>query len=230
MRTALLVLVSLLLTAMPTLAQGESKGSPSLKDGVESLGHAQSILEFFFMQTGVYPPALSDLDVLFNERRPTNTRAVKVPLDPASGKPFVYKPGENRKGYRLTFPDPTLYGLAADFSVGPVSWGWLALRAERNRFEKLALASKVDMEVLATQVEMYAKDNSGVYPPALDALYPKYIKRHPQDPITGKNYAYQILADGYLISSPNPERYGLRLFQYSSSRGMVVEPLSSDGR
>ena len=106
-----------------------------------------------------------------------------------------------------------------------VKWGWLAWRAEQRRFEELAKLSKHHIEGIATQVEMYAKDNNGKYPETLDGLFPKYLRRHPQDPITGKNYLYKTLADGYLISNPNPERYGLKLFQYSSTRGMQVEAL-----
>lgn len=222
-----------LLWAAPVAAQGGDEGAPApkavssskLEEGIRELSSAQAQLEFFFMEAGVYPSKLSDLSAAFNEQVPNGARAVTVAKDPATGNEFVYVPAPNRKGYKLRFPDPTLYGLAADFELGPVSWGWLALRAERKRFEEMAKMSKYHLEMLATSAEMYAKDNKGVYPKTIDALFPKYLKRHPQDPITGKNYLYKTLADGYLVLNPNPERYGLSLFQYSSSRGMQVEPL-----
>lgn len=184
------------------------------------------MLEFFFMEAGVYPGELSELSSAFNYQIPKGAKPVAIPKDPATGQAFVYIPAANKKGYRLRFPDPSKYGLESSFELGPVSWGWLALRADRMRFEEMAKLSKYHMETLAEACEMYAKDNKNAYPANLDALYPKYIKRHPQDPITGKNYIYKPLADGYLLSSPNPERYGLKLFQYSSSRGMIVESLT----
>lgn len=194
-------------------------------DGFAQMSALQAMLEFFFMEAGVYPAELSEMSAAFNYQLPKNARAVVIPKDPASGQQFVYTPAPNKKGYKLRFPDPGKYGADGSLELGPVSWGWLALRAERMRFEEMAKLSKYHMETLATALEMYSKDNSRAFPKDLDALYPKYIKRHPQDPITGRNYDYKTLADGYLISNPNPERYGLKLFQYSSSRGMVVETL-----
>ncbi len=191
-----------------------------------NLSSLQAMLEFFFMEAGVYPGSLDDLNTAYNSKLPQGSKAVPIPKDPATGKNFVYIPGANRKGYLLRFPEPQKYGLGMNIELTPVSWGWLALRAERKRFEELAKLSKYHMETLATQVEMFAKDNKGEFPETLDLLYPKYIKRHPQDPITGKNYIYKTLADGYLVASPNPERYGLRLFQYSSSQGIIVEALA----
>ena len=197
-----------------------------LQNGLGQLSSVQSMLEFFFMEAGVYPAELSELNTAFNFQLPKGAKPVVVPKDPATGLPFIYIAAPNKKGYRLRFPDPSQYGLDSSFELGPVSWGWLALRADRIRFEEMAKLSKHHMNNLATALEMYAKDNKNAYPATLDLLYPNFIKRHPQDPITGKNYIYKPLADGYLISSPNPERYGLRIFQYSSSRGMIVESLT----
>ena len=206
----------------PPPASGPDK---SLQGGLQELSSLQSMLEFFFMEAGVYPPTLEELNLAYNSELPRGARPVPIPKDPVSGKDFIYRAAENRKGYSLTFPDPTKYGLPAGFSLRPVSWGWLALRAERKRFEEMVKLSKYHIESIATQVEMYAKDNNGTYPKTMDQLYPEYIKRHPQDPVTGKNYLYKQLADGYIVSSPNPERYGLKVFQYSSSKGIQVEVL-----
>lgn len=185
----------------------------------------QSMLEFYFMEAGVYPGELSEMSAVFNYQLPKSAKPVIVPKDPATGQQFVYTPAANKKSYRLRFPDPAKYGNEGNLELTNVGWGWLALRAERMRFEEMAKLSKYHMETLASALEMFSKDNKKAFPDNLDGLYPKYIKRHPQDPITGKNYEYKKLADGYLISSPNPERYGLKLFQYSSSRGMVVEAI-----
>jgi hypothetical protein len=197
----------------------------TIQGGFQELGSMKAMLEFFFMEAGVYPPTLKELNLAYNSELPAGAKPVAMPKDPVTGKDFIYRVEQNRKGYTLTFPDPTQYGLPADFQLRPVSWGWLALRAERNRFEEMVKLSKFHIEAIATQVEMYAKDNDGSYPKTMDQMYPKYIKRHPQDPVTGKNYLYKQLADGYIVASPNPERYGLKLFQYSSSQGIQVEVL-----
>lgn len=236
MRKTLSFCIAALLCGLPAWGQGEGAPAEVPSNGpVEPAGGyqaayaqmsaLQAMLEFFFMEAGVYPAELSELSAVFNYQIPKNSKPVVIPRDPGSGQQFVYTPAPNRKGYRLRFPDPSLYGAQGDLELGSVSWGWLALRAERMRFEEMAKLSKYHMESLATALEMYSKDNNKAFPDSLDPLYPKYIKRHPQDPITGKNYQYKVLADGYLISSPNPERYGLKLFQYSSSRGMLVEAL-----
>lgn len=196
-------------------------------DAVTRISTVQSMLEFFFMEAGVYPAELEDLNRAFNERVPKGFKPVPVPLDPATNKPFAYQVGPKHKSYTLGFPDAAKYS-GPPLKLTQVQWGWLAWEAERKRFEQLAQLSKEHMELLATQLEMFAKDNGGKYPTAMDELFPKYIRRHPQDPLTGKNYQYKPLADGYIVSNPNPERYGLKLFQYSSSQGWQVEALPAE--
>lgn len=223
-----LALSLLLLSNCVWAEEAAGSGDKSVQGGFQELSRMQSLLEFFFMEAGVYPPSLKELNVAFNAELPRGASKVPIPKDPATGEDFVYQVEPNRKAYTLTFPDPKAYGLPAEFQLKPVSWGWLALRAERNRFEEMVKMSKFHIETLATQIEMYAKDNKGVFPNTLDDLFPKYIKRHPQDPITGKNYIYKQVGDGYIVSSPNPERYGLKTFQYSSHQGMQVEVLPDE--
>jgi len=221
--SVLLTLCLLGQTYSSALAEGQEASAQQA--GISEISHLQSLLEFFFMEAGIYPPTLEELNLAFNAKLPPGAKNVPIPKDPATGKDFIYNPGPNRKGYTLGFPDPSAYNLEPNFELRAVSWGWLALAAERKRFEEMVKLSKFHIESIATQIEMYAKDNSGSYPQTLDQLYPKYIKRHPQDPVTGKNYLYNQLADGYLVASPNPERYGLKVFQYSSSQGIQVEVL-----
>lgn len=212
-----------ILMIAPVLAEA------SYEQAAQNMGALQAQLEFFFMEAGVYPAELGDIEKAFNNdnKLPKNFEPVKVPVDPATGKAFVYKVGPKHKSYTLTLPDPQAYG-GQNLKFEQVRWGWLAWRAEQRRFEELAKLSKHHIEGIATQVEMYAKDNAGKFPSTIDELFPKYLRRHPQDPITGKNYLYKPLADGYIISNPNPERYGLKMFQYSSTRGMQVEALPED--
>ena len=197
----------------------------SLQDGLQSLSSIQSMIELFFMEAGVYPPNLKELNVVFNTELPKGAQPVPVPQDPSTGGPFVYKVSADQKAYLVSFPDPSLYGLSSDFALRSVKWGWLALRAEQRRFTDMVKLSKFHIESLATQIEMFAKDNKGAFPKTLDELYPKYIERHPQDPVTGLNYSYQPSADGYTVGNPNPERYGFKVFHYSSSQGIQVELL-----
>lgn len=228
----------LFLTRMGLAQQGEGPaesppaaptGGKTFQDGIAQMSALQAMLEFFFMEAGVYPAELSELSAAFNYQIPKNARTVVIPRDPATGEQFVYTPAANKKSYKLRFPDPSKYGAQGSLELTSLNWGWLALRAERMRFEEMAKLSKYHMETLASAVEMFAKDNNRKFPESLDPLYPKYINRFPQDPITGKNYNYKLLGDGYLISNPNPERYGLKYFQWSSSQGMQVEVLPAGG-
>lgn len=209
----------------PPAEETEAPAVSPVQKGLSEISALQAMLEFFFMEAGVYPGELSELSSAFNYQIPRGAKPVAVPKDPVTGQAFIYIPAANKKSYRLRFPDPSKYSLESSFELTHVSWGWLALRADRMRFEEMAKLSKYHMEGIATALEMYAKDHRNAYPETLDGLYPTYLKRHPQDPITGRNYSYKPLADGYLISSPNPERYGLKIFSYSSSRGMIVESL-----
>ncbi len=234
MRSRLLSLGALLLLLLSPLAAQEEQPAEKagINAGIQGLSHTQALLEFFYMEAGVYPKSLEELNLAFNDRLPAEAKPVDMPSDPATGKPYVYIPDGDRKGYKLRFPDPAAYGLEPDFEFTPVGWGWLSLLAQRKQqvrkplsLEEMAVASKLQIEQLAYKVELYAGDNGGVFPEKLDLLFPKYIKRHPQDPISGMNYNYEVSSQGYLISSPNPEVYGLSVFQYSSTQGMMVEPL-----
>lgn len=204
-------------------AQG--KEAVGAQVGLEKLSHLQSLLEYYFLETGLYPASLDGLNAAYNSKLSRGAKPVPIPVDPATGKSFVYEITEGRKSYAISFPDAAKYGLPAGFKFKSVSWGWLALRAEQKIFQELVTRSSQDMNTLATHIEMYAKDNGGSFPQTLDQLFPKYIKRHPQDPVSGKNYLYTVTSDGYRVSSPNPKQYGLKVFQYSSSEGIQVEVL-----
>ena len=214
------VVLCLLLGIAPAWAQS------SFGEAAQRMSNVQALVEFFFMEAGVYPTQLADIEKAFNFKLPKNFQPVPIPTDPATGRPFVYTVGPKHKSYSLKLPDPQAYG-GQTLELTQVPWGWMAWRAEQRRFEELAKLSKYHMEQLATQVEMFAKDNAGKYPVTIDKLFPKYIRRHPQDPLSGQNYQYKPFGDGYIIANPNPERYGLKMFQYSSSQGMQVEPLPS---
>lgn len=217
-----LVVLLLALIAWPAVAQDKSV------EAWQRLSRLQSLLEYFFMETGVYPLDLNEMDQLFRSRAPRAPKPIGIPLDPATNQPFKYQVDPNGRRYSLAVPDPSKYG-GAKIGLSAVDWGFLGDLADLRRFEEIVRRMTSLMKVTATQCEMYAKDHSGQYPAALDDLLPRYITRIPSDPLTGKNLAYKKLLDGYIISCPNPEKYGLKIFQYHSSSGIQMEQLPKAG-
>lgn len=225
-RTLLIVAALLIATLLQMPARAQD--APAWKEAVSRMSKIQALLEYFYMETGEYPPNLGVLERSFNQDLPDKAPKVVVPTDPATSKAFVYELSQDRKKYRLAPPDPAKYGANA-VTLDSIDWGWMALLARQRRAEQLALECKYNMEVLATQSEMFAKDSGGKFPSAIDELVPKYIPRHPVCPLTGKNYSFAPGGKGYIISCPNAQSHGLKKFAYSSDRGMVVEPLPSQG-
>lgn len=209
-------LVALLFLAAPAWSQGKST------EAWQRLSRLQCLLEYFYMETGVYPLDLAEMEQVFKSRAPRAPRPVAIPLDPATNQPFKYQVDAAGRKYSITVPDPGKYG-GEKIALSTLDWGYLADLADLKRFEQVVRQMSALMKAVATQCEMYAKDHAGQYPAQLDDLLPKYITRFPNDPLTGKNLTYKKLVDGYLISSPNPEKYGLKSFQYSSSQGIQME-------
>jgi len=176
------------------------------------------------METGVYPLDLQEMDQYFRAKAPRAPKPVPIPMDPATNQPFLYKAEANGRKYSLSVPDSSKYG-GAKIAVAPMDWGYLKDLADLQRFTEFLRSMQNMLKVVATWVEMYAKDHSGQYPNALDDLLPKYVTKMPSDPLTGKNLAYKKLVDGYVIGCPNPEKYGMKLFQYSSAKGIEMEQL-----
>ena len=201
---------------------------PPWKEAVTRMSRLQALLEYFYMETGEYPPSLDALERSFNHGLPEGAPKVVVPVDPASSKPFRYELAQDGQRYRLAPPSPEAYGANA-VVFESIDWGWMAALARQRRAEQLALECKYNIEGLATSCEMYAKDHGGKFPAQLDELVPKYIPRHPVCPLTGKNYSLVPGASGYFVSCPNPQNHGLKKFGYASDKGMVVEALEERG-
>lgn len=186
------------------------------------MSRLQCLVEYFFMETGVYPLDLSEMEQVFRSRAPRAPRQVPIPLDPATNQPFKYQVDAQGRKYTISVPDPSKYGNAR-LVLAPVDWGYLADLADLRRFKAIVEESKAMMKLVATQTEMYAKDHSGHYPDSFDQMMPKYIQKFPSDPLTGKNLVYKKLLDGYTIGMPNPDRYGLKVFTYDSTKGIQME-------
>ena len=217
-------LLGLALLASPLWAQDKSA------EAWQRLSRLQCLIEYFYMETGVYPLDLAEMEQIFKSRAPRAPKAVSIPVDPATNQPFKYQLEQGGRRYSLSVPDPARYS-GAKIALYPVDWGYLADLADLKRFEEIVRSMNNLMKGIATQCEMYAKDHGGQYPAQLDDLMPKYLQRFPNDPLTGKNMAYKKQLDGYLIICPNPEKYGLKTFQYSSSQGIQTERLPrKDGK
>lgn len=223
------VLVGLTLCAVLLVglhAPSRAEDTPPWMEAVTRMSRIQALLEYVYMETGEYPPSLEFLERSFNHGLPDQAPKVAVPVDPATSKPFRYELSQDGRHYRLSAPDPSAYGGNA-VTLNSLDWGWMAALARQRRAEQLAMECRYNIEVLATQSEMYAKDHSGKFPSQLDELVPKYLPRHPVCPLTGKNYVLTSTTNGYYVSCPNPQNHGLKKFGYASDKGMVVEPLEN---
>lgn len=192
----------------------------------QRLSRLQCLIEYFFMETGVYPLDLAEMDQVFRQRAPRAPKPVSIPNDPATNQPFHYKL-EGRR-YIISVPDASKYG-GAKIALSSIDWGYLSDLADLKRFTEIVRQMQGLLKMVATQLEMYAKDHAGQYPASLDDMLPKYFTRMPSDPLTGKNLLYKKLVDGYVIGCPNPDKYGMKTFQYNSSQGIQMEQAPRPG-
>ena len=216
--------VAALLGGLLWLAPEPAHAQDKSTEAWQRISRLQCLVEHFYMETGVYPLDLQEMDQYFRAKAPRAPKPVPIPMDPATNQPFLYKAEGNGRKYSLSVPDPAKYG-GAKITLAPMDWGYLKDLADLQRFTEFLRSMQNMLKVVATWVEMYAKDHGGQYPNALDDLLPKYVTKMPSDPLTGKNLAYKKLVDGYVIGCPNPEKYGMKLFQYSSAKGIEMEQM-----
>lgn len=204
------------LAPAPALAQDKST------EAWQRLSRLQSLVEHFYMETGVYPLDLNEMDQYYRGKAPRAPKPVPIPVDPATNQPFSYKL-EGRK-YNLSVPDPSKYG-GARIAVSAVEWGYLKDLADLQRFSEILRGLQGILKAVATQIEYYAKDHAGQYPASLDDMMPRYLQKMPSDPLTGKNLTYKKLVDGYELGCPSPEKYGMKTFRYTSAKGIEMEQM-----
>ncbi|MCR5661996.1 MAG: hypothetical protein K6G50_07695 [bacterium] len=204
-----------LLSAMPAQAV-------SWRDGLQAMSRLQAMIEYYFIETGAYPSSLEALERSFNKGLPEEAVKVKIPVDPISSQPFVYKLSPDRRVYLLSLPDPSLYGNNA-FELRPVDWAWMAEATRLRRMERVLLDCTHSMELIANRIELYAKDHENVFPDNLAALRPRYMPKALVCPGCGLEYVYERKGKGYLLSCPEPIRHGLKTFTYDSEKGLKVE-------
>jgi hypothetical protein len=218
-----LFLFSLVLTS-PAPAQ-EKAGEEKLLQCISALARIQAYVEFYYMETGVYPRNLKELEKVFNEEATKKNDEVIFPKDPATGKEFIYEPSKDAKGYTLSSPDPSLYGLKK-LSLSSVNWGWMNMIAEEKKKKAYAYFCKYNMDMIAMLIKKYNDDEKKM-PQALKDLLPKYLKALPSCPSTGKEYVFSVTGKDYVISCPNCREHGFSAFELNSKTGFKAEPLAS---
>jgi hypothetical protein len=192
------------------------------------MSRIQTLVEYFYMEAGFYPNSLEELEQLINSKAVKGAKPVSVPKDPATNQPFSYTLDKTGRHYILTVVDSSKYPEGKPLLTA-IDWGFLADLAELRRYEQVVRHTSSIIKAVATQVELYAKDHQGQFPASMDDLMPKYMTKFPTDPLTNKNFTYTKLPTGYVVSCPNPERYGFKTFQYSSSGGMELVQIPPKG-
>ena len=218
MKKLLLVCMALAL-GLAEAAQAESK---LLHESWTRLSRTQTLIEYFYMEAGFYPTSLEELEQLINSKAPKGAKHIYVPKDPATKQSFSYTLDKTGRRYILTVTDGSKYPEGKPLLTA-MDWGFLSDLAELRRYDQVVRHTTNIIKAVATQVELYAKDHQGQFPTSLDDLMPKYLSRFPTDPLTNKNFTYTKLPAGYVVACPNPERYGFKVFRYSSISGMELQ-------
>ncbi|MGM9998421.1 MAG: hypothetical protein ACI38Q_03345 [Candidatus Bruticola sp.] len=196
--------------------------------GIRAYARLQVLIEYYFMESGLYPVSLQSLERSFNTGLPTDAPKVILGTDPLSGKPFVYQVSEDRHHYTLSVPEPEKYGSDLP-TLETIDWGWLMLAAEGKRIERLLSDCTRNINELATACEIYAKDHNKAFPAKLESLRPQYMFRELRCPASSKPYIYTFRRGGYTIECPEPRRHGLGSIKYDSDRGLFVGGVESVG-
>ncbi|MGM9992222.1 MAG: hypothetical protein ACI376_05160 [Candidatus Bruticola sp.] len=203
------------------------KLSPKAK-GLRAYARLQVLIEYYFMESGLYPVSLKALERSFNTGLPTDAPKVIIGDDPVSGKPFVYQVSKDRHHYTLSVPEPDKYG--ADWpALETIDWGWLMLAAEGKRIERLLSDCTRSINELATACEIYAKDHNKAFPAKLESLRPQYMFRELRCPASSKPYIYTFRRGGYTIECPEPRRHGLGSIKYDSDKGLFIGGAENTG-
>lgn len=217
------LLCCLLFGALSTVARASQE--PLWKQGVKDLARLQALIEYYYIEAGMYPRSIEALVHSFNVGLPESAPKVLVGPDPVTGQPFFYKPAEDYQSYTLTVSDATKYGDNA-VVLSQVDWAWVSIAAKQRRIERLGIECAENLDALATRVELYAKDHNKAFPADLEALKPRYLPRTLACPTCGKPYQYQLAQKLFTISCPNPEAHRLKRFCYQSDKGLLIEELT----
>lgn len=195
--------------------------------GLRAYARMQVLIEYYFMESGLYPVSLKALEHSFNVGLPADAPKVVLGNDPLSGKPFVYEVSKDRHHYTLSVPEPAQYGQDIP-NLETIDWGWLLLAAEGKRMERLLSDCTRNINELATACEIYAKDHNKAFPAKLESLRPQYMFRELRCPASGKPYIYVFRRGGYTIECPEANKHGLGSVKYDSDKGLFVTGADSE--
>jgi hypothetical protein len=233
----LMALLSMLLNRPTQAAPDSPAASPSattaetpaagdnakLSNAAGALAKVQTLLEFYYMETGVYPDTIEEMLAQYNQGVKNSDEPVRVPTDPATGRKLVYVPNTERTSYVVRVPDPSQYGVAS-LEVKSLDWGWMnGLAAEQKKRRLIARCASLQ-DGIAAALNQYNKDNHNKYPDSLQELVPKYMKTLPNCPAAKKPYKYSHDARGFEVICPEPSAHGLETFMFSSTEGPKKYP------
>lgn len=192
----------------------EGSGTTILAQTVSNLSKLQTLIEFFYVEMGEYPPNLGELNVFFNAEVPPDMSKIDIPLKEPSGKPYIYEVSKDGSNYLIKSAD------FMELQLYSVSWGWMKDVAGEQRRQQKAQQCANFLKMIATAIEIYAHDSQNQYPTDLKLLIPRYTKQMAVCPASRKEYVYEIKDDAYMISCPSPELHGFEYLRYSSKRGL----------
>ena len=210
-----------------TISEAKAQALSQKALGLRAYARLQVLIEYYFMESGLYPVSLKTLEHSFNVGLPADAPKVVLGNDPLSGKPFVYSVSKDRRHYTLSLPEPAKYGQDIP-SLETIDWGWLLLAAEGKRIERLLSDCTRNINELATACEIYAKDHNKAFPAKLEALRPQYMFRELRCPASGKPYIYVFRRGGYIIECPEAHKHGLGSLKYDSDKGLLVTSADSE--
>lgn len=223
-KSSVFILLSIFLVflfARPSISEETKDRSEILNQCVAYMSQLQSFIEFYFMETGVYPRSLKELDRIFNEE--ASSEKIIFPKDPGTGKDFIYETGSDCLSYRLACPDPSVYGLKK-LQLTQLNWGWMKVISEEKRRKAYAFFCKYNIDMISKAVKKYLEEVKKL-PQNLKALSPKYLKKVTACPVTGHDYIYLIKGDIYTVACPDPKEHGCGVFEINSKDGLVIKPI-----
>lgn len=201
----------------------ESNRLKNLRECMSKMSVIQTYLEFYYMSAGIYPKSLRDLNFIFNSDVRKESERIVFPEDPASGKQFVYTLSSDLKTYRLEAPDPSLYGLE-EIVLSNVNWGWMNKVAKQISIEAKTELCGHYMTGIVQTARKYQQDNKKL-PSKIEEMIPKYLKAVPKCPLSGKNYILKLTSADLIVGCPDPNAHGMRDFQYTLKKGIIIKPL-----
>jgi hypothetical protein len=194
-----------------------------LSAALYSLSKTQSLLEYFFLETGNYPDALEDMQMQYNQGLRSSDEPVRIPTDPATHRKLVYLPNADRTAYELKVPDAAAYGQSS-LSTHQVDWGFMSGMATEARRKKLVIRCTQMQEMLLSTVMQYNRDNRNKFPASLESMVPKYLKMTPTCPACKKPYTYKKGERDAEVGCPDPASHGLEVFRFNSNDGLKRYP------